>query len=193
MHFPCPQAARSRPARAFTLLELLIVVVLIAGLTGLVLGVGQRAADASRGARAQAELAALAGALEAYRAASGDYPRTGDAASLLQALLGRRDPAGQALAAVRAPFFDSARFHIARPDTPDLPRDPSIDAQAVLLDPWGRPYRYAFKTRTPWTNPGFVLYTAGPDGADEASLLTGGYADRTAAANQDNLEALTPR
>lgn len=193
MHFHCPPTARFRPTRAFTLLELLIVLVLIAGLTGLVLGVGQRAADASRAARAQAELAALAGALEAYRAASGDYPRTGDAAVLLQALLGRRDAAGQVLAATRAPFVDSARFHIARPDNPDLPRDPSIDAQAMLLDPWGRPYRYAFKTRTPWTNPGFVLYTAGPDGADEASLLAGGFLDRAAEANLDNLEALTPR
>ena len=193
MFFPCPQAARSHAARAFTLLELLIVVALVAGLTGLVLGVGRRAADASRGARAQAELAVLAGALEDYRAAMGDYPRTDDAAALLQALVGRRDPTGRALDPVRAPWFDAARFHIARPEAPEVSCDPASDPRAVLFDPWGRPYRYAFKSGTPWTNPAFVLSSAGPDGEDAPALLAGGFVDRAAEANRDNFDALVPR
>jgi len=158
----------------------------------LVLGVARRATEASRGARAQAELAALASALEAYRAAVGDYPRTDNPTAFLHALLGRLDPAGQSHVVARAPFLDSARFTIARPGNPDLPRDPSIDPEAMLLDPWGQPYRYAFKTLMSWKNPAFVLYSAGPDGVDDASLLAGGFVNRTAAANLDNLEALTP-
>lgn len=192
MFFPCPRAVRLRSARAFTLVELLVVVVLIGGLTGLVLGVARRATEASRGARAQAELAALASALEAYRAAVGDYPRTDDPTVFLHALLGRVDPAGRSPAVARAPFFDSARFTIAQPGHPDLPRDPASDPEAVLLDPWAQPYRYAFRTLTPWKNPAFVLYSVGPDGVDDASLLAGGFVNRAAEANLDNLEALTP-
>src|SRR4051812_7250343 len=118
---------------AFTLLELLAVIALIAILAGLVVGVGRRAVEVGQVARAKAELAALAAALEAYKRAHGDYPRTDDPARFLQSLLGRLGPA---LAPASAPpFIETARF------VTEGARDPWTDATAQLVDPWGQVYR----------------------------------------------------
>jgi len=58
----------------FTLLELLAVITIIAILAGIVIGVGRRASEAGKTARAKAELAALSAALETYKRTYGDYP-----------------------------------------------------------------------------------------------------------------------
>ena len=174
----------NRPRAAFSLLELLVVLALVAALAGLVLGAGRRAVEAGKCARARAELAVLATALAGYQRAYGDFPRTGDAAVLLQALLGRRDPTGAACAG-RA-VIDVERFTIAEA------RDPSVDATAELADPWGRPYRYAYRSLMPWTNPEFVLYSRGPDGRDAPALVPGGFPDETAPENADNIWSSHP-
>lgn len=62
----------------FTLLELLIVIALVATLSGLLLGGGRHALESGRVARARAELAAWSATLESYRASHGDYPRSLD-------------------------------------------------------------------------------------------------------------------
>lgn len=134
------------PSRAFTLLELLVVLGLISILGGLLLGVGSYAFEAGRVSRARAELAALAAALDAYRAAYGDYP-------------------------------------IALETLPGQP---------ALLDPWNHSYRYAYKSQAPWTNPGYVLYSAGPDGLANEALRAGGYPDPVPGVNADNLWANRP-
>lgn len=173
-----------RRAAAFTLLEMLLVIGLVAVLTSLVIGSGRRASDAGKAAQARAELAALAVALDAYRLASGDYPRTEDPALLLQALIGRRGPDLQAWS--RRGCLDIARFRTL------AGADPLADDTAVLADPWGNPYRYAYKSQSPWSNPAYVLYSAGADGVASETLLTGGFPDRTAAGNADNLHAGQP-
>ncbi len=170
--------------RSFTLLELLAVITLIAILAGIGLGVGRRAIEAGRIARTKAELATLSVALEAYRCACGDYPQTDDAARLLQSLIGRRDPLNTIIAA-RA-LIETARFKTAEF------RDPFMDSSAVLIDPWDRPYRYAYKTQIPWDNSSYVLYSAGPDGRDSGPLLSGGLIDPAALENADNLCANRP-
>lgn len=180
-----PGAIRQRAA--FTLLELLAVITLLALLAGLVLGVGRRAVETGRTARAKAELAALSAALESYRRTCGDYPQTDEEARLLQSLMGKRGPLGAVIAGRSA--LETARFVIARPATPDAPADPLADPAAVLLDPWGQPYVYAYKSQTPWTNSGFVLYSIGPDGRDSAALLAGGLIDSTPTENLDNIYA----
>jgi prepilin-type N-terminal cleavage/methylation domain-containing protein len=175
----------SRPGQtaAFTLLELLAVIALIAILTGIVIGVGQRALESGRASRARAELATLAALLETYKAVNGDYPRTADPARLLQALLGRRGPDYQPLSA--QPLLEVARF--------TLSGDPLADESVVLLDPWGHPYFYAYKSPPGgWTNPGYVLGSAGPDGEAATALRPGGFADVAAAGNADNLYANQP-
>ncbi|MBI2812862.1 MAG: type II secretion system protein GspG [Opitutae bacterium] len=163
----------STRARAFTLLELLAAITIIAILAGIVIGAGRRASETGKIARARAELAVLGAALEDYRRAYGDYPRTDDEAQLLRALLGQRGPASDAAIAGRA-LIEAARFNIV--------------AEA-LRDPWDRPYVYAYKTQNPWTNSSYVLYSAGPDGADAPALLAGGFPDVAPAANLDNIPA----
>jgi len=168
----------------FTLLELLVVLGVIAILTGIVIGVGRRASESGRNARARAELAALSAALESYKLTQGDYPRTDLPAHLLQSLIGKRGPA-YALVTDRA-LLETAKFTTAGA------LDPFTAESAELLDPWEHPYRYAYKSQTPWTNPTYVLYSAGPDGSATATLLTGGFPDAEAAGNADNLHANRP-
>ncbi len=176
-------SACGRACRAFTLLELLAVLGIIAVLAAIVIGVGRRASESGKAARAKAELATLGAALESYRLAYGDYPRTGDAAIMLQSLLGKKGPAGTTLPTAGRPLLETARFTFRNG------ADPFTDASAVLLDPWERPYVYAYKSVTPWTNPSFVLYSAGPDGLDTPTLLAGGFPDVATAGNADNLHA----
>src|SRR5690349_18348048 len=120
----------SRRIAAFTLLELLAVIGVIAVLTGLVLGAGRRASEAGEVARARAELAVLTAALESYRIAHGDYCRTDDPARLLQGLIGKRGPDYQP--ETSRPLIEAGRFAIRSG------LDPFTDETAVLVDPWGQ-------------------------------------------------------
>lgn len=178
-------AGATPPRAAFTLLELLVVLTLVALLASLVFGAGRFAHERGRVARARAELAALSAALDAYRRTYGDYPRTDDEAQLLQSLLGRRGPLGSVIAG--RPLLETARFTTAGA------RDPSTDTAAVLVDPWDRPYVYVYKVPSAgWSNPGCVLYSPGPDGRDSGALLPGGLIDSAPPENTDNLHANRP-
>ena len=69
-----PAARLSRAAQAFTLVELLVVISIIAVLAGLVVGIAPSASRRMREARVRAELEGLIGAIEAYKARYGVYP-----------------------------------------------------------------------------------------------------------------------
>jgi prepilin-type N-terminal cleavage/methylation domain-containing protein len=182
------RARAPRGAAGFTLLELLAVIAIIAILSAILIGVGRRAAESGKAARAKAELAALSSALDAYRRAYGDYPQTDDEARLLQSLVGKKNPAGNDITG--RVFVEAAKFAMARPATPSVPADPLTDPAAVLLDPWGQPYVYVYKVPLAgWTNPSFVLYSIGPDGLDTPVLLAGGLIDVAPPANADNVYA----
>lgn len=167
--------------RGFTLLELLVVIGVIAILTGIVIGVGRRASESGRTARTRAELAALSAGLEAYKLTYGDYPRTDVPARLLQSLIGKRGP--NYLPVTGRAVIEAARFTTAGA------LDPLGNESAELLDPWEHPYRYAYKSQAGWTNPTFVLYSAGPDGLVTPALSPGGFPDVAAAGNADNVSA----
>ncbi|MBX3735379.1 MAG: type II secretion system protein GspG [Candidatus Didemnitutus sp.] len=184
-----PSSVSRPPSSGFTLLELLAVIAIIAVLTGIVIGVGRRASEAGKVARAKAELAALSAALESYKRQYGDYPQTDDNAQLLQALIGKLGPTRLALSPAGRAQLEAAKFTIALTAAPNTPVDPFANASAVLLDPWEQPYRYVYKTGGTWTNPSFVLYSIGADGLDSPTLLSGGFIDVAPAANADNLYA----
>ena len=176
-----PPGAISQRA-AFTLLELLAVIALIALLGGIVLGAGRYAIETGRTARARAEIAALGAALDNYQRTLGDYPQTDDGAQLLQSLIGRRGPR-------HAPITVRGQLELARFTTADA-LDPFADLGAVLVDPWGRPYRYVYKVPlSGWRNSSYVLYSVGPDGLDAGALLAGGFIDQSVPANADNIYA----
>lgn len=77
---------------AFTLIELLIVIAIIAVLAGLVLGAAGSVQKKGARSRAEAEIAALEAALESYKADNGDYPSNSTTANNL-ALLAALMPA----------------------------------------------------------------------------------------------------
>jgi len=174
----------------FTLLELLTVIAIIAILATIIFGIGRRATESGKVARAKAELAALSNALDAYKRTYGDYPQTDDEARLLQSLMGKYGPLPTSAATAGRMLLESAKFTVAKPATPSVPADPLADPSAVLIDPWGQPYVYVYKVPAAgWTNPSFVLYSIGPDGLDNPALLGGGLIDVAPPANADNIYA----
>src|SRR4051812_2207925 len=111
--FPLFAIARPRPARGFTLLELLVVLVVLGLLVSIV---GPRyfaQLGKSEVKAAQAQIASVAKALDLYRIDVGHYPTT-----------------EQGLAALNAAPANEARWH-----------GPYLQ-KAMPPDPWGHPYVY---------------------------------------------------
>jgi len=176
--------------RAFTLVEVLAVIAILAILMSAAVSGGAWAFKRAYTARAQAELSALAAALEGYKREHGDYPRTSGSASeprgaqLLQSLLGARGPGGAVLNPHGRVWIELGSF------TTRDGLDPLANSAAELIDPWGNAYLYIYKEPlSGWTNPGFVLYSAGADGRHNSTLLSGGYPQRDLDENRDNLYA----
>lgn len=172
----------------FTLLEILAALVLLAVLSGSVLGLAVGVRERADGMRAKAELAVLAQALEVWRSEYGDYPSVGDAVEFYEALTGRRGPGERALDAPGRVFIDASRFRLRCADR--------AAPGNVLLDPWEQPYHYVRFTRPAGgcEAPGCVLFSGGPDGSAKpddppSSGDRAGLADLTAPENADNIYA----
>jgi type II secretory pathway pseudopilin PulG len=192
---PVDGPSRRRPLRgnrtvpcadAFTVVELLSVMALIAAFCGFTLdlarGVNERAATA----RAKAELAVIAQAIESWRCQYGDYPSVGGSAELYECLTGRRGPQGDALDPPGRTWIDAGRFALQFSD--------AAAPGNALLDPWGQPYNYVSFTRTihGCVSDGFVVFSNGPDGRAKpddppAAGSAAGQPDLTAPDNADNL------
>ena len=155
-----------------------MVIAIIAVIGSYILGVGQSSSQAALSARAAAELTTLSAALEAYRIVYGDYPRTADPAVLLQSLIGKIGPTGAVVE--RRSMIDVAHLSVSG----DL--DPFTTVTANVVDPWAQPYHYAYKSSAPWNQPGYVLFSGGPD-QQHAPLLSGGSMDGASPENLDNI------
>lgn len=133
----------SKPARGFTLLELLVVMVIIGLLAAYVAPRYFSQVGRSEVRSAQAQIAALRNALDAYRLDMGSYPST-----------------EQGLAALSARPQGAARWN-----GPYLQR-------AVPPDPWGRPYQYRAPGQHGEYDLLSLGKDGQPGGSDEAADIT---------------------
>ena len=168
-----PHARPHRRSHAFTLLELLTVVAILALLAAISFGIIRSTKQRANTARAKAELALLVQALEDYKRHYGDYPQTGPSAANSQRVTGTVGPGANtaqarlfnALIGVYGPSnfntrlngpvlvditklavevaLNNATFAVAAGSPPAK--------QAVnnaFLDPWGNRYLYFYKVAT---------------------------------------------
>lgn len=144
-------------APAFTLLEVMTVLGVIVILAAVSIGTtAQSLRNRAHRLRAQADLTVIAVAVEAFRRHHGEYPRTAAPSDLFAALAGRRS-------VTNTPITPPGRIFL-EPDGLTWAPLSSGAGEAVALDPWGNPYRYVHAPGPGWRAPGFVLYSAGPDG-----------------------------
>lgn len=190
-------SARCCRRAGFTLIELLTVMAILAILASITITVGRGVQERARIARAKADLAVLAAALESYKAQHGDYPWTPDdppagmtdprwdgGAVLFNALSGLLTPQGALPTnedgdpALRRSIVELTKFQLWSENAADLP-DPE-NPKIVLNwfnDPWGKWYYYHYRrdaagtaTGNQWKRPGFLLYSHGPDGECNVGL-----------------------
>lgn len=131
----CPQASRRQRRTAFTLIEMLVVIAIIATLAAMVgPAIFRNVGDAkTSAARSQVELYALA--LNSYRLDNDLYPTTTEGLEALRS----RPLAGETSRNWRGPYV----------------------SKVIAPDPWGRSYVYASPGRA---NPqSFDLHTLGRD------------------------------
>ena len=166
-----PSRNPPRLIRAFTLIELLTVVGVITVLAGIAVGIVTAGKHRSLAARARGELAALAAALERYKAHYGDYPQTGSAAQatpirtavigqnqgqalLLNALIGVYGPTNFAARINGPSFLEISKFRLeveltvntaARFGEPQGTPPVKTAEANCLIDPWGNRYMYYYK------------------------------------------------
>jgi len=143
---------KSHFTQAFTLVELIVVMVIIMIVAGLVVSVGKAARTRARVARAQAMIATLEIAAGMYEADVGSYPPTDGGAQCLNLLdhltdVDEHGPGGTApLSGWRGPYAEFKSQDISGNN---------------IIDPWGNAYRYD----EPGTNntQSFDLWSVGPD------------------------------
>jgi general secretion pathway protein G len=176
----------SSSKRAFTLVEILVVIAIIAILAGMTLGVGGPMMDKAKRSRAQGEIAALETALERYKIDNGGYPLAetspnietdGDptqdgyvmgAKSLFQALAGRKSYKEAAEGQV---YFEAKVTQV------DKASRTTIEEDSYLVDPWGNAYGYHVNDAETGMNQGFfdLWSTAGKKEIEEKKKWVGNW------------------
>jgi len=174
-----------RTSRAFTLIELLIVMAIIIVLAGLILATVSYVQKKGQRSRTEAEIAALSAALENYKADNGAYPRD-------QATTDSLDVSTTAIANYNAAnlklyeYLSGDTNHDRTPETKTYfafkpnQLSPIDQSQAVtaIRDPFGNPYGYstikaANPAATSGYNPTFDLWSIadGAAGSDQSKWI----------------------
>lgn len=187
---------RTAPLRrqGFTLIELLMVIAVVLILAGITFGISRGVQNAQARAKAQAELAIIATALEQYKSrfgdypwhdsSDGDYPSVGGGATssmMLYALTGRmrmeREPDQTVSVSKISDNLDNSQVE-QMPKFLDVTKfsyQGTDNAPEALIDPWGNPYIYWYKWENnpgDWDVFGYHLYSMGPNGNDANSAIT---------------------
>jgi len=172
-------AGSRQRCRAFSLVEVLTVMGVIAILMTITVTLMRGGKQRSALGRARAELAALTQALEEYKRHYGDYPQTGNAAQatpviagvignsqaqalLLNALLGVYGPSNFATRINGPSLIELSKFTLEVPLTTATATTFGVaqgnppTKQAVsncLVDPWGNRYLYYYRAASPPSRP----------------------------------------
>lgn len=175
----------TRTRKAFTLIEILIVVGILALLMGLTTQMLSTVSANQGRAKARTDMALIASALESFAGRYGGYPRvnaSGDekkaAASIYKCLAGKmvlRVDDGQItmsdVGANRKPLLDVSKLTICDPNDPYAQNVDTEKNGVYFCDPWNEPYLYFFDTtsyvtneeNTSWRSPSFILMSKGAD------------------------------
>lgn len=140
-----PFSVFNKKNRGFTLVETLVVVMIILFLAGLLFSVGSGVFAKGDKSKAISEMQIISVALEKYREAFGDYPRTNDPLKLLEALDGKLGPTMNELTPQFRPFLGSGV---------------TIES-GILIDPWGVAYIYEYTSGSSWQSNGYRLESTG--------------------------------
>ncbi|ADE56026.1 prepilin-type N-terminal cleavage/methylation domain-containing protein [Coraliomargarita akajimensis] len=200
------QELRRRRRSGFTLIELLLVVSIILVLAGITFGVSRGVQNSQARARAKAELAVLAQALEAFKTHHGDYPWTNPSKNgglteeqvLSKALLGymefRKDSSGNVSFMRKQGIPNSGPKSFMDPTKIEfigsMPKQVTQEPDIKFVDPWGGVYQYKYKHVDNWENFGFVLYSTGADLNQQGYFENNGLINlnnKTNSANKDNI------
>ena len=161
--------------RAFTIIELLVVMAIIIILGGLILATAGYVQNKGKRSRAEAEIAALSAALENYKADNGVYPSGTETNALKANTMG--DPTDQKYKDASLALYkaisgdadnDANRTAESKSYFPFKPNqlDPTSQTQAVtfIRDPFGHSYGYSTVKTTSAAdgyNPTFDLWSTG--------------------------------
>ena len=132
---------RSRGRSAYTLLEIMIVLGIIAVLLGSAIYYLTGAVGGAKIQRVEGDISSITSALKMYEINNRYLPTT-----------------QQGLMAL-----------VRRPETEPLPRRWSQLMREVPLDPWNHPYQYVYPGKH--NPDGFDLYSLGPDGVESEDDL----------------------
>jgi prepilin-type N-terminal cleavage/methylation domain-containing protein len=222
-------ARTSRSRYAFTIVEILVAMAVVAILFTIGLKTMRGTKQRALIGRARGEMAVIAQALEAFKRHYGDYPQTG---GFTQATPAPTTPIGttqaqcllfNALMGVySATDFTTQRngptlvelSKLAVEETTDYKNRVTTNSLMVpagtppakprvascFIDPWGNRYLYYYKpaplpgrpANSQWALPGYILYSAGPDGQQTApNMATGLFTGttQTTGTNADNIYA----
>ena len=188
----------TRTHKAFTLIEILIVVGILALLMGLTTQMLSTVSANQGRAKARTDMALIASALESFASKYGGYPRVNAgsdekkaAADLYKCLAGKmvlRVDDGQIIMSdvgtARKPVLEVSKLTIADP-TDQFAQNVDPEKNGVYFcDPWSEPYLYFFDTtsyvtneeNTSWRSPSFVLLSKGADtkAVDVKNMYTSG-------------------
>lgn len=184
--FTPPVSGRAR--KAFTLIEILVVIAIIAVLAAMTTRVADSITQSQDRSKAAADMAAMAAALETFKSMYNDYPRlnanaggTTFARDLYKCLSGKsfmRLNGGQITfvdmesAGDYKPLLDITVMRVGDPADPDREVNDFDNPKLVFLDPWGNPYLYFYDSSLmagavgAWEAASFILLSRGPDGKD---------------------------